>query len=134
VRTLHTSYRVSELDVSLAFYTALGYEQVGQVDLGAGSNLTMLKFPAEEVLTLELVHRPDNRPVDMAPGSATCRSRSAISLPHSGTCSRRGLSPARWSGTDGPQISCLTDPDGYRIELVQWPPGHPFGITTADFR
>ena len=23
--------------------------------------------------------------------------------------------------------------DGYRIELVQWPPGHPDGITSADF-
>lgn len=35
----------------------------------------------------------------------------------------------------GPEIrtSCLTDPDGYRIELVQWPPGHPAGMTAADF-
>jgi len=28
----------------------------------------------------------------------------------------------------------LTDPDGYRIELVQWPPGHLDGITAADFQ
>jgi lactoylglutathione lyase len=26
-----------------------------------------------------------------------------------------------------------TDPDGNRIELVQWPPGHPDGMTAADF-
>jgi hypothetical protein len=26
----------------------------------------------------------------------------------------------------------LTDPDGYRIELVQWPHGHPDGITAAN--
>jgi hypothetical protein len=34
----------------------------------------------------------------------------------------------------GPEIrtSWLTDPDGYRIELVQWP-GHPAGMTAADF-
>ncbi len=24
-------------------------------------------------------------------------------------------------------------PDGYRIELVQWPTGHADGITAADF-
>jgi lactoylglutathione lyase len=36
-------------------------------------------------------------------------------------------------GPDGPQTAWLTDPDGYRIELVQWPPGHPDGITAADF-
>jgi hypothetical protein len=27
----------------------------------------------------------------------------------------------------------VTDPDGYRIELVQWPAGHPQGMTEADF-
>src|SRR5579863_8759256 len=68
MRTLHASYRVSNLAVSLAFYTALGYEQVGRVDLGAGATLTMLKFPAEEVVTLELVHRPDDGPVDIGNG------------------------------------------------------------------
>jgi lactoylglutathione lyase len=26
----------------------------------------------------------------------------------------------------------VTDPDGYRIELVQWPAGHPEGMTDAD--
>jgi len=32
MRTLHTSYRVSNLSASLDFYTALGYTQVGRVD------------------------------------------------------------------------------------------------------
>jgi lactoylglutathione lyase len=26
----------------------------------------------------------------------------------------------------------VTDPDGYRIELVQWPDGHPDGMTRQD--
>jgi lactoylglutathione lyase len=33
----------------------------------------------------------------------------------------------------GPKTSWLTDPDGYRIELVEWPPGHADGISAADF-
>jgi predicted enzyme related to lactoylglutathione lyase len=33
----------------------------------------------------------------------------------------------------GMRTSWLTDPDGYRIELVQWPSGHPAGMTAADF-
>jgi lactoylglutathione lyase len=37
------------------------------------------------------------------------------------------------AGVDGPRTAWLSDPDGYRIELVQWPPGHPDGITAADF-
>ena len=36
-------------------------------------------------------------------------------------------------GRNGPKTSWLTDPDGYRIELVEWPSGHPDGITAADF-
>ena len=31
------------------------------------------------------------------------------------------------------QIAWITDPDSNRIELVQWPPGHPEGMTAADF-
>jgi hypothetical protein len=30
-------------------------------------------------------------------------------------------------------VTWLTDPDGYRIELVQWPSDHPAGMTAADF-
>ena len=29
--------------------------------------------------------------------------------------------------------SWITDPDGNRIELVQWPPGHAVGLTAADW-
>ena len=47
-----------------------------------------------------------------------------------------GLNPGpveRPDGAKGPQTAWLIDPDGYRIELVRWPPGHPDGITAADF-
>lgn len=31
------------------------------------------------------------------------------------------------------RTSWLTDPDGYRIELAEWPSGHPDGISAKDF-
>jgi lactoylglutathione lyase len=137
MRTLHTSFRVSELAVSLAFYRALGYEEVGRVDLGAGASLTMLKFPSEDVVTLELAHRPGDGPVDIGTGF----SHLPIQVDDlSATLAKlidSGLEPGpveRPGGPDGPHVSWLTDPDGYRIELVQWPPGHAYGITAADFR
>jgi hypothetical protein len=34
---------------------------------------------------------------------------------------------------DQARTSWITDPDGYRIELVQWLSGHADGITEADF-
>jgi lactoylglutathione lyase len=37
--------------------------------------------------------------------------------------------PGRSGGAAGPRTSWIIDPDGYRIELVQWPAGHADGIT-----
>jgi lactoylglutathione lyase len=68
VKTLHTAYRVTDLAVSLDFYSALGYREVGRVSMGEGASLTMLKFPGEQVVTLELVHRPADGPVQAGTG------------------------------------------------------------------
>ncbi|MFY1688467.1 VOC family protein [Plantactinospora sp. WMMB782] len=136
MKTLHTAYRVSDVAASLRFYTTLGYTVVGRVDVGEGVSLTVLKFPEEEFVTLELVHRPDDGPVDVGTGF----SHLVIQVDDlAGTVDRlikSGLWPGpveQPAGPYGPQTSWLTDPDGYRIELVQWPPGHPAGITAADF-
>jgi lactoylglutathione lyase len=36
-------------------------------------------------------------------------------------------------GPDGPKTCFLTDPDGHRIELVEWPAGHAVGLVDEDF-
>ena len=38
-----------------------------------------------------------------------------------------------WPRRAADRTSWITDPDGYRIEQVQWPTGHVDGITEADF-
>jgi lactoylglutathione lyase len=47
VKTLFVSYRVTDLDRSLGFYTALGYAELGRVETGDGTRLVILKFPSE---------------------------------------------------------------------------------------
>jgi lactoylglutathione lyase len=37
------------------------------------------------------------------------------------------------AGPDGPKTVFLFDPDGYRLELVEWPDGHPADLVRADF-
>src|SRR5438046_3943889 len=115
MRTLHTSYRVSNLSASLDFYTALGYTQVGRVELGGGASLTMLNFPGEEVVTLELVHRPTAGAVDIGTGV------SHITVPLGdlpatlGRLSEAGLKPGpveRQGGQDERQVSWLPDHHG----------------------
>lgn len=46
MKTLFVAYRVTDLDRSLGFYTALGYVELGRVEVGDGSRLVILKFPA----------------------------------------------------------------------------------------
>ncbi|MGA8114951.1 MAG: VOC family protein [Actinocatenispora sp.] len=136
MRTLHTAYRVTDLTASLDFYAGLGYRRVGGVDLGDGNSLTMLMFPGEEMITLELVHRPADAPVDVGTGFSHLVVQVDDIAVSTEALTRAGLAPGpveRPGGPDGPRTAWLTDPDGYRIELVQWPPGHPVGMSPADF-
>jgi lactoylglutathione lyase len=87
-------------------------------------------------VTLELVHRSAEDPVEIGTGFSHLVVQVDDLAATVEALSRAGLSPGpvqRPGGPNGPQTSSLTDPDGYEIELVQWPPGHPHGITAADF-
>lgn len=136
MRTLFVSYRVTDLERSLRFCTALGYGVLGRVEAGDGSRLVILKFPEETAASLELVHRPADGPVDVGSGvdhlavqvEGMARSLEAVAGGRSGS----GARPES-GGPAGPRTSWRTDPDGYRIELVEWPAGHPDGMTAADF-
>jgi lactoylglutathione lyase len=132
MKTLHTAYRVTDLTASIGFYSALGYEQVGHVDIGPGATLTMLKFPDEDAVTLELVHRPGEGPVTIGTGFSHLVVQVDDLSATLDSLRRSGLKPGPIE-RPGPLTSWLSDPDGYRIELVQWPDGHPDGITAADF-
>src|SRR5206468_8025392 len=68
VRTLHFGLRVADLERSLAFYTAVGYEVVGSVPGTALGHLTMLKLADDDFVTVELVHDPATGGVDPGGG------------------------------------------------------------------
>ena len=136
VKTLHTAYHVTDLATSLHFYATLGYEKVGRIDIGGGASLTVLKFPGEDVVTLELVHQPADVSVDLGTGFSHIVVQVENLASTIQSLSQSGLRPGpmqRPGGAHGPQTSWLNDPDGYRVELVEWPAGHPDGITEADF-
>lgn len=136
MRTLHLGLRVADLDRSLAFYTAVGYEVAGEVPETPLGHLVMLKLPGDEFVTIELVHDRD----DAADGTDTNLSHLVIGVESMdfvlAELAGRGIeaeAPASPDGSDDFLTSWITDPDGNRIELVQWPAGHPEGMTSADF-
>ncbi|HKX67342.1 MAG TPA: VOC family protein, partial [Intrasporangium sp.] len=101
----------------------------------AFGSLTMLKLPGDEFVSLELVYEPRGGQVD--PGGLNHFVIQVEALHDTIDClTAQGIDaepPKSPDGSDDFWTSWLTDPDGYRIELVQWPPGHPDGITAADF-
>jgi lactoylglutathione lyase len=124
---------VADQEVSVSFYTALGYEIVGEVPDAPIGHLTMLKLPGDEFVALELVHDPSASDTS-APGfthlavHVESLEATVARLNAAGIRSERIESPAPELHT-----TTITDPDGRTIELVQWPPGHLEGMTTADF-
>jgi lactoylglutathione lyase len=136
MRTLHFGLRVADLGRSLAFYTAVGYEVVGHVPETPLGHLTMPKLPGDEFVTIELVYDPAHG--EAGPGTGLSHfvikveSLDAIisQLAARGIGAETPVSP---DGSDDFRTTVVTDPDGNRIELVQWPPGHADGITAAEW-
>ena len=85
---LHLGLRVSDLEQSLAFYTALGYAELGRVPETEFGSLTMLQLPDDPFASLELVHDPE-RPVDDVGAVNPWSSRWTTWMPRSQT-SRQG--------------------------------------------
>ena len=142
MRTLHVGLRVSDLTRSLAFYTAVGYSVVGTVEGTPFGILTMLRLPGDGFVTIELAYDPARGKVDLGTGinhlvvqveslEATLADLAARGIAAEPPARPDPPEPA--GDTDGPRTTWITDPDGYRIELVQWPAGHADGITEADF-
>jgi lactoylglutathione lyase len=135
VRTLHVGLRVADLDASLAFYRGVGYEVVGEVPETGIGHLTMLKLPGDPFVTLELVHD-----AAAAVGADSHLSHLVVQVASMAATlaelTGRGIDAEPPSSPDGSAeflTTWVVDPDGNRIELVQWPPGHADGITAADW-
>jgi lactoylglutathione lyase len=136
MRTMHFGLRVTDLDRSLAFYRALGYEVVGEVPETGLGHLTMIKLPGDEFVTIELVRDPARRGPEHGTGLShfviTVESMDATA----GRLAAHGIevgAPESVDGAEDFRTAWITDPDDNRIELVQWPAGHADGLSAADW-
>jgi lactoylglutathione lyase len=134
MRTLHFGLRVADLERSLAFYAAVGYEVVGTAPETPLGRLTMLKLPDDPFVTIELVHDGSRPAADSSLSHVVIQVASMASTIDA--LAIHGIVADAPSSPDGrPDFltTIVTDPDGNRIELVQWPAGHADGMTAADF-
>ena len=136
MRTLHFGLRVADRDRSLAFYTAIGYEIIGSVPETPLGHLTMLKLPGDEFVTIELVHDAARGELSVSTGLSHFVIKVESLDATISELAARGIDtdePVSPDDSDDFRTTWAIDPDGNRIELVQWPPDHADGITAADW-
>jgi lactoylglutathione lyase len=138
MRTILTAYRVNNIEVSADFYTNVGFQILGRLAFDDGSIRLMLNLPGDgDDVTVELAFEPHIGRIETGNGfshiaiqvddlDGTLQGLRAVGIAFHG--------PHLPGGEHGPKTAFLFDPDGYRLELVQWPVGHPDTMTRADFQ
>jgi lactoylglutathione lyase len=138
MRTLHTSYRVGDLERSVDFYLKLGFRELGRVPIRDESILVLMNLPGDgDVAMLELIYNHGVDSYEVGDGfSHLAISVDDIEASVAGLAEHgiRPDEPPFQPGEGSPWICFVRDPDGYRIELAQFPPGHPDGVTERDFQ
>jgi lactoylglutathione lyase len=118
---IHTCYRIGDIDRSVAFYEALGFEERRRMDLPDGAINVFMGIPGDGD-RLELTWNPGVESYDLGTGY----NHIALTVPSLedtlGELSARDISPEKPPynvGGSGSLICFVRDPDGYRIELIE---------------
>ena len=119
---VHTAYRVRDIDASLRFYEALGFEKRGRLNFETAYNIYLGLPDDGDVLELT-VNRGRTEPYDVGTGynhialtvediDAALSDLAAIGVEPEKPAYHPGGNEAL------PRIAFVADPDGYRVELI----------------
>jgi lactoylglutathione lyase len=121
---IHTCYRILEIDRSVAFYEALGFQEVRRLPIRDEAINVFMGLPDDgPEPRLELTYNVGRtEPYDVGTGYGHI----AITTPNlDGTLARlgdQGIQPERPPYTvreGGSRLCFVRDPDDYRIELIE---------------
>lgn len=126
ISLVHTCYRVGDLPASIAFYARLGFTERRRIPIGDSATNVFLGLPGEDA-RLELTHNDGTSKYDLGTGYGHI----ALALKDLDgllrTLADAGIAPERAPyrvREDGPRLCFVRDPDGYRIELLEYPDSH----------
>ena len=121
---IHTCYRISDPQRSIAFYEALGFETRRELPIREEAVNYFLGLPGDELPELELTYNfesPDGG-YDLGTGyghiALTVEDLDATLVELAG----QGIEPERPPYTvreGGSRLCFVRDPDGYRVELIE---------------
>jgi len=122
VELIHTCYRITDPERSVAFYEALGFEKRRELPIRDEAINYFLGIPGHEQPELELTH---NFGVDSyEPGTAYGHIAVTVDDMEEAlsALAAKGIEPEKppYSVREGGSlIAFVRDPDGYRVELIE---------------
>lgn len=122
-RLLHTRYRVTDLEKTVAFYKeVLGLEEVRRSTSPRGSHLVFLKAPQSEEL-IELCKYDASGPVIIGPDVTHLAFEVTDMEAFAAHAAAKGypLSDGPHQTDSGSVIAFIDAPEGYEVELIQHP-------------
>jgi lactoylglutathione lyase len=120
---IHTCYRITDIDRSVAFYEALGFEEVGRVPIRDEATNVFMNIPGDgDMPRLELTynHGVDSYELGTAYGHIAITADDLDST--LAQLAGQGIEPEKPPYTvreGGSRLCFVRDPDGYRIELIE---------------
>jgi len=118
---IHTCYRIGDIDRSVSFYEALGFEEVGRMAIRDEAINVFMGLPGDGP-RLELTYNHGVDSYEMGTGY----NHIAVTIDDMDATLERlageGIEPEKppYSVRDGGSLLCFVrDPDGYRIELIE---------------
>ncbi len=127
---IHTCYRISDIDRSIAFYTAIGFRETGRFPIRNEAINIYLGRPEDgPEPRLELTYNIGrSEPYEIGTGYGHIAVE-VLDLDAMLTALREsGIEPERppyTVGEDNSRLCFVRDPDGYRVELIER--GRPAG-------
>lgn len=121
---IHTCYRILDIDTSVTFYAALGFEEKGRLRIRDEAINVFMGLPEDGAEPrLELTYNVGRAErYDLGNGYGHI----AVTTPDLDATlarlARHGIEPERppyTVGDGGPRICFVDDPDGYRVELLE---------------
>jgi lactoylglutathione lyase len=118
---IHTCYRIGDIDRSVAFYEALGFEERGRMPIGDEAINVFMGLPGDDD-RLELTYNHGVDSYELGTGY----NHIAITAPDLDATldalKDQGIEPEKPPYTvreGGSRICFVRDPDGYRIEIIE---------------
>lgn len=120
---IHTCYRITDIDRSVAFYEALGFKELRRMPIGEEAINVFMNLPEDgDEPRLELTYNIGVDSYELGTGYGHIAITTKDLDTALGELGKQGIEPERAPyrvNGNGSRICFVRDPDQYRIEIIE---------------